>query len=426
MADRTIDYRRLEDVLPADANPKGHKIPLIRESIEVRGFAGALLEDQRTKKLVGGHGRLIALKQMRDEGQTPPDGIGKDEHDWLVPIEVGWASRSDAEARAMLVAQNRTVELGGWNEVELGPFLAGLKDAGELTGTGFNEDDLRGFGGEGPRGGFGGGGEGPPMKEVPPESHRAEELRKEWGVESGSLWQIGRHRILCGDATDRAAVERVLGGRGTPRLCVTDPPYGVSYDPAWRNREAAKGHLSYAARRVAPVTNDDLPPDWRAAWTLMPCDVLYHWTAGINCCVSVEGVLAAGFIPRSMIIWSKPHFPISRGHYTWQHEVCWYAVRKGATANWIGQPTASTVWKVPLDANVEGGHSTQKPAELMRRAISNHEGDVYEPFAGTGTTILAAEHEDRTCYAIEIEPKFVAVILQRWLASSGERASRVE
>ena len=425
MPDRIIEYRRLEDVLPADANPKGHNVPLIRESIELRGFAGALIEDQRTKKLIGGHGRLIALKQMRDEGQTPPDGIGKDDDDWLVPVEVGWSSRSDAEARAMLVAQNRTVELGGWNEVELGPFLFGLKDAGELSGTGFNDDDLRGFGSAGGAGGFGGEQE-PPMAEVPAESHRAEELRKEWGVESGSLWGIGRHRILCGDATDRAAVERVLAG-ATPRLCVTDPPYGVNYDARWRDEAARRGTIDFAARRTEKVTGDEPgQAGWKEAWMLMPCEVLYQWAATLTACVSLVGIEAAGFVPRATIIWSKPHFVISRGHYGWQHEMCWYAVRKGATAGWIGKRIIGTVWNVALDANVEGGHGTQKPAELMRRAITNHEGDVYEPFAGTGTTILAAEHEDRTCYAVEIEPKFVAVTLQRWLASSGERAIRLD
>jgi len=155
--ERKLEYRRLDKVLPADANPKGHNIPLIRESIEARGFVDGLIEDGRTGKLVGGHGRLIALQLMQEEGQDAPEGIRPDgDGVWMVPVQVGWASRSDAEARAVLIALNRTTELGGWDEAALGSFLSELLEDGELTGTGFNEHDLLGFGsGEAPGGGFG-------------------------------------------------------------------------------------------------------------------------------------------------------------------------------------------------------------------------------------------------------------------------------
>lgn len=115
-------------------------------------------------------------------------------------------------------------------------------------------------------------------------------------------------------------------------------------------------------------------------------------------------------------MWRKPHFPISRGHYTYQHEPCWYAVRKGKQSHWIGDANASTVWDISLDKNVEGGHSTQKPLECMARPIRNHDSEfVYEPFCGSGTTIIACENLGRRCRAIEISPAFVAVCLQRYL-----------
>jgi len=126
----------------------------------------------------------------------------------------------------------------------------------------------------------------------------------------------------------------------------------------------------------------------------------------------------AGYEIRNQIIWRKPHFPISRGHYTYQHEPCWYGVKKGRTAHWVGDHNASTVWEIALDKNVEGGHSTQKPLECMARPIRNHEGDVYEPFVGSGTTMVAAEQAGRACYGMEIEPKYIAVTLER-LAGMG-------
>jgi len=163
MGKLTMEYRRLDDVVPADENPKGHKIGAIIESIKRRGFADGLVEDGRTGKLVGGHGRLQALQQMRDAHEPEPEGIMVSDAGWFVPVQVGWRSKNDADARAMLVALNKIVELGGWDEVILGPFLRGINDDGELIGTGFNEHDLKGFGDAGPDGGFGGepGGGGP-------------------------------------------------------------------------------------------------------------------------------------------------------------------------------------------------------------------------------------------------------------------------
>jgi DNA modification methylase len=121
---------------------------------------------------------------------------------------------------------------------------------------------------------------------------------------------------------------------------------------------------------------------------------------------------------RNQIVWSKPNLVIGRGHYHWQHEPCWYAVKDGATAHWIGDHSQSTVWQIGFDEAAEGGHSAQKPVECMARAIRNHDGDVYDPFVGSGTTVVAAENLGRICYAIDIAPQYVAVTLQR-LATMG-------
>ena len=244
-----------------------------------------------------------------------------------------------------------------------------------------------------------------------PQIDKAAELNKKWGVVSGDLWQIGTHRLVCGDSTNAETVERLLDG-AKPNLMVTDPPYGVEYDPAWRDEAAAKGLIAYAARSVGEVVNDERI-DWSAAYQLFPGNVFYCWHAGRHASEVQASIEISGFEIRCQIIWAKPAFAISRGHYHWQHEPCWYAFRKGETAAWIGDHSQSTLWSINRDTATGGGHSTQKPLECMSRPIANHEGDVYEPFAGSGTTLVACQNLNRKCYAIEISPAYCAVILQR-------------
>lgn len=240
----------------------------------------------------------------------------------------------------------------------------------------------------------------------------------------GDLWQCGEHRVLCGDSTKSEDVGRVMAGE-TPKLMVTDPPYGVEYDADWRNEAAEKGLISHAASRVGKVTADDRV-DWSDAWRLFPGDVVYCWHADRHASEVQRSLEAAGFEMRSQIIWAKTVFAISRGHYHWQHEPCWYAFRSGQTAGWIGDRSQSTLWQIGWDKNVEGGHSTQKPVECMARAIRNHEGDVYDPFCGSGTTLIACERTNRKARVIEIEPKYVNVILSRWEAETGKVAQLLE
>ena len=119
------------------------------------------------------------------------------------------------------------------------------------------------------------------------------------------------------------------------------------------------------------------------------------------------------------------HIVIGRGHYHWRHETCWYAVKKGAKANWQGGHKASTLWEIDNPRKSETGHSAQKPVECMQRAIHNHRGDVYDPFVGSGTTVIAGEQEGRIVYAIEIEPAYVDVTVKRWEDFTGRKATRV-
>jgi DNA modification methylase len=249
----------------------------------------------------------------------------------------------------------------------------------------------------------------------------------------GDLWLCGPHRVLCGDSTSVDAVARVCGaasGLPVPFLMVTDPPYGVEYDPEWRLQAGIS--KPWQTRAEGLVSNDDRD-DWSAAWQLFPGDVAYVWHGGGHAATVAISLLESKLLIRSQIIWAKPSLVIGRGAYHWQHEPCWYAVRKGKSAHWNGDRTQSTLWQIPnmhrTQGDVDDGktvHSTQKPVECMRRPIVNHtsSGDaVYDPFLGSGTTMIAAERENRICYGLELAPEYVDVIVRRWQTFTGKQAT---
>lgn len=257
-----------------------------------------------------------------------------------------------------------------------------------------------------------------------PQIDRAAELNEKWQVKTGDLWRIGAHRLLCGDSTKREDVERVSD---IPLfIMATDPPYGVEYDPSWRLEHQAdsdagsRWNKTNTRINTGDVENDDRA-DWREAWALFTGDVVYVWHGGKHANRVQESLEFCGFEIRSQIIWVKQAFVFSRGDYHWQHEPCWYAVRKGKSSAWIGDRKQATVWEFRNNAAIgdvtqneeSTGHGTQKPLQAMTRPIQNHSGDVYDPFVGSGTTLVACQNLQRKCRAIEISPNYCAVILER-------------
>jgi DNA modification methylase len=249
-----------------------------------------------------------------------------------------------------------------------------------------------------------------------PQIDRAEELAKSWGTEPGQLWLIGEHRLFCGDSTNADNVVLALGGN-KPILMVTDPPWGVEYDANWRNSQIQNGKVlgrgTIGARAIGKVDNDDRM-DWSDAWKLFSGDVMYVWHAGIHCGDVQRSIEESDFTVHSQIIWSKNNIVISRGYYHNKHEPCFYAVRNGKTALWIGDRKQNTIWEIDKPTKSETGHSTQKPLECMSWPIRNHSSDfVYDPFLGSGTTMVACQNLNRKCIGLEINPGYVAVCLQR-------------
>ena len=245
-------------------------------------------------------------------------------------------------------------------------------------------------------------------------------------TQSGDIWLLGPHLIGCGDSTSAADVEPVVTG-SRPDLMVTDPPYGVDYDPSWRAcRRASSGSLARGK-----VLNDDRA-DWQQAYELFTGDVAYVWHGALHGDVVAGDLEACGFQLRAQIVWVKQHHTLSRGHYHWRHENCFYAVREGKPGHWQGGRTQTTVWEI-ANNNPFGnrqreqswGHGTQKPVECMRRPIVNNSRPgqlVYDPFLGSGTSLIAAEMTGRICCGLELSPAYVDVILRRWQTYTGRKA----
>lgn len=236
----------------------------------------------------------------------------------------------------------------------------------------------------------------------------------------GDVWILGNHRIACGSSTEAATVVAALGG-SAPHLMVTDPPYGVEYEAGWRNMAMPSKNdpnrwVDGAGRATGKVENDD-NADWSEAWKHFTGDVAYIWHAGNMAHIVAESLISTGLLIRAQIIWNKQQLVIGRGDYHPKHEPCWYAVRKGRPGHYVGGRKQTTVWDIDKPHKSETGHSTQKPIECMKRPIENNSkpGDtVYEPFSGSGTTIIAGEMTGRHVRAIELNPAYVDVAVIRW------------
>lgn len=232
----------------------------------------------------------------------------------------------------------------------------------------------------------------------------------------GDLFEIAQHRLLCGDSTNADDVVKLLDG-GKPILMVTDPPYGVNYDANWRN-EADRANGRPSADRATMKVNNDNRSNWLESFMLFKGDVIYCWhaSASASAVQFANDLMDAGFVIVNQIIWAKNNIVIGRGDYHWQHEPCWYAVRKGIKHNWQGSRKESTLWQIDKPLKSETGHSTQKPVECMARPIRNNTYEresVYDPFIGSGTTMVAAHQLNRKCYGIEIDPKYCQIIIDR-------------
>ena len=384
---------RVADLIPYARNSRTHsdeQVAQIAASIREFGFTNPVLVDA-DRGIIAGHGRLLAARKL-----------GLDE----VPV-IELAHLTEAQRRAYVIADNKLALNAGWDldllKVELGGLQA---DGFDLGLTGFSGDELASLFAE--------------VNDGLTDPDEVPEVPVDPVSVLGDVWLLGRHRIVCGDCTDPLVVDKALAGV-KPHLMVTDPPYGVEYDPEWRQRAGVNTDTAAKGK----VLNDD-KADWREAWALFPGDVAYVWHADLFAGVVADSLIACDFTLRSQIVWDKGQLVLSRGDYHRQHEPCWYAVRKTKVGHWAGDRKQTTVWQIPKPKKSETGHGTQKPVECMQRPIENNSSPgqaVYEPFSGSGTTIIAAEMTGRSCHAIELSPAYVDVAVKRWQDFTGQQAT---
>ena len=406
-----IETWRIDRLIPYARNPRKNDKAVDQMCASIREFGFKIPCLVRSNgEVVDGHLRLKAAHKL---------GIAE------VPVILcdEW---TPAQVKAFRLLVNRSVAWADWDEELLALELQDLKALDfDLQLTGFDATEVDDF-----------------LLQDPPNVDAAPPVPAIAVTRPGDLWLCGSHRVLCADATDAVAVSQLLGAL-RPALLVSDPPYGIELDSEWRDRAGLNqcGSDELSARKKKARTkghqqtsiSGDTRADWSEAFALVPSlQVGYVWHASKFTREVLDGLLRIGFVHHQQIIWNKGRAVLTRTHYWFAHEPCWY-VRK-VNAPWYGKAGEnSTIWDSASPKFIMGGseetkfdHPTQKPIALMRRSILNHtkRGElVYDPFLGSGTTLAAAEITGRVCCGLELDPKYADVVIERWHQLSGKQAT---
>jgi DNA modification methylase len=389
--EKCIDYAR---------NPRknDHAVDRVAAAIKEFGFRVPIVA-KSDGLVVDGHLRLKAAKKL---GLTQVPVILADD-------------MTEAQIKAFRLSVNKVAEFAEWDNDLLKIELQDLVAEGfDLSLTGFNMDEIGNLLAE-------------PTQGLTDEDAVPEVPAVPITVE-GDVWLLGRHRLMCGDSTSIDAVAKLMAGQ-KPNTMVTDPPYGVKLDQSWRDK--ALGSKAMGKGNAHLVENDD-KADWTEVWALFEGNVAYVWHASSFTDVVMQSLRNVGLEPSQQIIWNKSVMVMGRSDYHFKHEPCWYAIRKGQTHNWKGDRKQTTIWDAAPPNHIMGGskeektsHPTQKPAILYEKAYLNHTNPgeyVYEPFGGSGTSIVVCEKIGRQSLTMELDPKYCDVIVKRWQEFTGQEA----
>jgi DNA modification methylase len=453
VTDRRVEYLPLDEVQRAPRNAKEHDAEMIEGSITRFGLADLPVLDDRTGRLVSGHGRLDDLTARRAAGQDPPGGVKKrKDGTWLVPVIRGWASRSDPDAEAYVVIANESTTRGGWDDPLLGQVLADLaeQDADLLALTGFTDEDIAALLGEG---------EAEPLPGLT-DPDDVPDAPVEAVTRPGDVWLLGPHRIICGDSRDFDTVSRLLG-EVRVNVAFTSPPYAsqraydessgfkpippnqyvdwfedvqanvravLADDGSWfvnikEHCEDGQRHLYVKDLTIAHVrrwgwlfvdelcwfdTRNGVPGGWsnrfKDAW-----EPVFHFSgaAGIKFRPLVNGTT------------SDDVFDYSRDNAKAGSGSGLLGEKALGMHNGVARP--SNVVQIP--AGGDGSHSAQFPVALPAwfiRAYSDPGDVVFDPFMGSGTTLIAANREGRVAYGAEISPAYTDTICARYQKHTGD------
>jgi DNA modification methylase len=378
---------------------------LLGDSLEKYGAGRSVVVDRHNRVIAGNKTVQAAVAAgMNSIAVIETDGSS------LVAVQRGDLDlKKDKRARELAIADNRVGELDlEWNPEVLASLDVDLKQF-------WNENELNAL-----------------LKDFrsselcapEPKIDQAAELQKKWKTERGQIWEIGAHRLMCGDSVDPSDVSALMDGK-TAKLCATDPPYLVSYD--------AKNHPSknfsdgknkdWKGRYADKQKSEPLGPFYEAflRQALAVCEAdaaIYVWHASQRQVEVEQAMRNCGILVHQQIIWVKNKPVLTHSFYMWQHEPCFFGWKQGNKPKRNPGDFPTTVWQidVPVLPGVESRHPTEKPLELFTTPILLHtqRGDVcYEPFSGSGTHLCASEKTGRRCFAMEIEPAFVAVALER-------------
>ena len=393
---------KVEFLIPYARNSRTHsesQVDKIAASIKEFGFLNPIIVDG-DGGIVAGHGRVLAAKKLGME--------------YLPTIEADHLT--DAQRRAYVIADNRLALDAGWDDDLLRVEFDDLRaDGFDLELTGFTLDEISAL----------------QIEEVEglTDEDSVPEVPEDPVTVEGDVWLLGNHRLMCGDSTSIDAVDKLMDGQ-KPNTMVTDPPYGVELDQSWR--DDALGSKALGKGNAGLVENDD-QADWTDVWALFTGNVAYVWHASKFTDVVMESLRKTGLEPSQQIIWNKSVMVMGRSDYHFKHEPCWYAIRKGQGHNWKGDRKQTTIWDASPPNHIMGGskeekttHPTQKPAALYEKSYLNHTNPgeyVYEPFGGSGTSIVVCEKLGRRSLTMELDPKYCDVIVKRWQEFTGNDAT---
>lgn len=387
-----MEMINIEELIPYVNNARTHsekQINKLRSSLREFGFVNPVLIDSK-KNVIAGHGRIAAAKA---------EGIKK-----IPCVYVDYLT--DAEKKAYILADNRMAMDAGWDEEILKIELESLQDMDfDLSLTGFDDIELE------------------DIFKIDEEATEDdfdvdEELKKPAKTKSGDLWQLGPHRLVCGDATSVETFELLMGDKKA-NLVVTDPPYNVDYkgkseklqNKKIQNDKMENGEFYEFLYRAFVGMENAMAVD-------SSIYVFHADTEGQN---FRRAFSDAGFYLSECCVWVKPTMVLGRSPYQWRHEPCLFGWKKKGKHKWYSDRKQTTVWEFDRPTR-SVDHPTMKPLPLLAYVIQNSSmtnSIVLDPFGGSGSTLIASEQTGRICYTSELDEKFCDVIINRYIELTG-------
>lgn len=388
-----IEIKKLQELVPADYNPRKSLQPgdpeyeKLKRSIEEFGYVDPIIWNRRTNRIVGGHQRATVLIN---------EGIEEAE---VVVIDM-----DEEKEKALNVALNKVN--GSWDNEKLALLITDLQAADfDVSLTGFDPEEIEDL--------LVGSKDDPHDDDFDVEA----ELEKPAFSVSGDIWHLGKHTVLCGDSTKKESYEKLLGTQKV-QLVVTDPPYNVDYEGSAGkiNNDNLKDEAFYEFLHDAFLQMHEAMTDDASIY------VFHADTEGLNFRKAFKD---AGFYLSGCCIWKKPSLVLGRSDYQWQHEPCLYGWKQKGKHKWFSDRKQTTIWEFEKSKK-NGAHPTMKPIPLLCYPIQNSSlsgCSVLDPFGGSGSTLIACEQTDRVCYMIELDEKFVDVIVNRYIETVGSAAN---